>query len=135
MHGGGQLFQDEYLDFPLKLWWLARRLREAGASPLSTRSVSALGNLAWATAVRVRLRRSGAVLLGQDPESKRNLVTNLARARPPSIHVDPDPALLARTAYPSLVLDRRKAFDTGLGIMHPRTLLIDASQTTSATQR
>ena len=129
--GGGQLFQDEDLNFPLKMWWLRRNIRSQAAKVV-VYSVGVSRN--WSSLGRMLFRpvlhdASLAYCSVRDDASKLNLVTHLPGVKMGSIHVDPDPALLANVVYEPETNATTKEFDVGIGIMHPRTLRIDPRQT------
>ena len=128
--GGGQLFQDEQLNFPLKMWWLMRNLQRSQARHV----VYSVGvSCQWSTLGR---RLFGAVFRRpallycsvRDDGSRQNLLAHFRRIAPHDVGLDPDPALLAAATYAAVTQDVPKQFDVGIGIMHPRTLLIDARQ-------
>ncbi|MDQ3688729.1 MAG: polysaccharide pyruvyl transferase family protein [Chloroflexota bacterium] len=128
--GGGQLFQDEQLNFPLKMWWLTRNLRRSHARHV----VYSVGvSSEWSKLGRMLFRPvfRGPELLYcsvRDRGSRRNLLAHLPETSRVDVQIDPDPALLAGFAYEAATRTVPKQFDIGIGIMHPRTVRIDARQ-------
>ena len=127
--GGGQLFQDEHLNFPIKIWWLVRNIRRnsAGTAVYSvgvSREWSLLGRLLF----RPVFRSPRLYCSVRDLRSKENLLTHLPQIAPSEVRVDPDPALLAHLVYRVGSGTMAKQFDVGIGLMDPSMLRYDPRQ-------
>lgn len=127
--GGGQLFQDEHLNFPVKMWWLGRALRKSNCHTL----VYSVGvDRHWSSLGR---RLFGAMFRDAEPTycsvrdhaSRQNLLAHLPQVNAASVEVDLDPALLADVVY-GVTRRASREFDVGIGIMDPWTLRVDARQ-------
>lgn len=127
--GGGQLFQDEHLNFPVKLWSLGQTLRQTDCHTLVysvgvDRNWSPLGRRLF----RSMFRNAEPIYCSvRDDASKRNLLAHIPCIAATSVHVDPDPALLASLVY-GISRSSNSAFDVGIGIMDPWTLRVDVRQ-------
>jgi polysaccharide pyruvyl transferase WcaK-like protein len=127
--GGGQLFQDEHLNFPVKMWWLGRNLRlRADRAVVYSVGVSANWSALGRRLFRGVLENPKLAYCSvRDRESKRNLLAHLPSLGAENIEVDLDPALLAGSVY-RFEQSSEKEFDVGVGVMHPHTLRVDVRQ-------
>ncbi|HEV2775788.1 MAG TPA: polysaccharide pyruvyl transferase family protein [Solirubrobacteraceae bacterium] len=127
--GGGQLFQDEHLNFPVKMWQLGRTLRRNNCQTLVyavgvDRNWSPLGRRLFLSMFRNAQPTYCSV---RDDASKRNLLTHVPYLRSGGVEIDPDPALLADATY-GVSRASSSEFDVGIGIMDPWTLRVDVRQ-------
>lgn len=121
--GGGQLFADADLNFPLKLSAAAAECRNAGL-PVAIFGVG-VGN-DWSTEGRRLLASvlsSDVIYAGvRDHDSRENLARLAAWGSCPSIELSPDPGLMAARVYPPRLREPRSRAVIGLGVTHPAIL-------------
>jgi len=128
--GGGQLFQDDLLNYPLKLWWLNRTLVKMN----DVVAVYAVGvGEAWSwlsqNLFASTLRNKNLKYIStRDNDSKEHLERHLPFLREASVYVDPDPALLAESVYSDVVKNSSKRFDVGISLMDVQSLGNRSSQ-------
>jgi polysaccharide pyruvyl transferase WcaK-like protein len=119
--GGGNLFQDDDLNFPLKIAAVLDQVQRA-QKPLAIFAVGATGH--WSERAKVlfdRLRDCKVVHVSvRDHGARENWLKHFGHFFP--VEVSPDPALLAASLIGGTISHSGKAPLVGIGVVHPLVL-------------
>lgn len=122
--GGGQLFSDVALNFPLKLYFLSRLLRGKKVAVVSV-GVTAKWSF-WGKVLMGKFLKNAAPVFfaTRDADSAKNL-HDVFRVPRPAIEVVPDPALVCASAF-SEALAPAKKWDVGICVSSLDALVMNS---------